>query len=257
MKTVATFCAAILAVATVIPTQASATFELPNFSQCAKVATQSNTNDREVYRFFSDFYYEIEDKREYAITAVREWAEAYAPGCLGSATPVTLEEIQCDNFVGGAPVCRIESDTGDYVISKDYVDSTNVVLSKHDEQNWPQIHASKDMDMLWIAKPELCYSELLESGGDSQAYYLDAYNYRYFGDYRYVLARTTRDLVQNIAAQPGQCMYDTVGVEAYKMECSETSKGTKVCASRHTNGGFFVFVSDDNHGMHVIFNRWD
>ncbi|BBM03041.1 hypothetical protein [Microbulbifer sp. GL-2] len=257
MKTISVLSVAILAVMAGISAQAKTIFQVPDFSQCSQVASPSNTNDREVYRIFSDFFYEIEDKREYAVTAVREWAERYAPGCMDTTTQVTLDEIQCDSFVGGAPICRIEGDEGDYVISKDYVDSTNIILSKHDQQTWPEIHASRDADILWIAKPELCYSELLESGGDSQAYYLDAYSYRFFGDYRYILARTTRDLVQNLATQPGQCSYDTDGIEAFKMECSETSKGTRVCASGDTNGGFFVFVSDDNHGMHVIFNRWD
>ncbi|WP_444921715.1 hypothetical protein ACJJID_04815 [Microbulbifer sp. CnH-101-G] len=257
MKTIAKLTASILAVAGTIPAQADTTFDLPNFSQCSEVATQSNTNDREVYRIFSDFYYEIEDKREYAITAVKDWAKNYAASCITSTTQITLDDVQCDEFVGGAPICRIESDEGDYVVVKDYVDSTNVVLSKHDQQRWPGVHSSNDMDMLWVANPAQCYSDLLGSGWDSQAYYQDAYNYRYFGDYRFVLARTTRDLVQNLAGQSEQCAYETTGIEAYKMECAETSGGTKVCASRYTNAGYFVFVSDDNHGMHVIFNRWD
>ncbi|AWF80967.1 hypothetical protein BTJ40_09170 [Microbulbifer sp. A4B17] len=256
MKTLATFTAAI-AISGAVPAQAEQTFELPKFSHCSVAASASNTNDREVYRIFSDFYYEIEDSREYAVKAVQNWAENFAEDCAGETTQVSLDMIQCDNFIGGAPVCRIESDEGDYVIVKDYVDSTNVVLSQHDQQTWPDIFSSNDQETLWMARPELCYSELLEWGGDSQAYYLDTYNYRYFGDYRYVLARSSRDLVQNLEVQFSQCEYDTVGVEANKMQCSETTQGTKVCASAHTNGGYFVFVSDDNHGMHVIFNRWD
>ncbi|WP_444884328.1 hypothetical protein [Microbulbifer sp. PSTR4-B] len=257
MKTIASLSVVAMAVAAAIPAQANTTFDLPNFSQCSEAATQSNTNDREVYRIFSDFYYEIEDKREYAVTAVKNWAKNFASSCITSTTQITLDDVQCDDFIGGAPVCRIESDEGDYVVVKDYVDSTNVVLSKHDQQNWPAVHTSNDMDMLWMANPAKCYSDLLKSGVDSQAYYLDAYNYRYFGDYRFVLARTTRDLVQNLAGQSNQCAYETIGIEANKMECSETSGGTKICASRHTNAGYFVFVSDDNHGMHVVFNRWD
>ncbi|WP_444894219.1 hypothetical protein ACJJIE_07945 [Microbulbifer sp. TRSA001] len=256
METLATFTAAI-AIAGAVPAQAEQTFELPKFSQCSVAASASNTNDREVYRIFSDFYYEIEDSREYAVKAVQYWAESFAEDCAGETTQVSLDMVQCDNFIGGAPVCRIESDEGDYVIVKDYVDSTNVVLSQHDQQNWPGIHSSNDQETLWMARPELCYSELLEGGIDSQAYYLDAYNYRYFGDYRYVLARSSRDLVQTLDSQYSQCEYDASGIEAYKMQCSETSQGTKVCATAHTGAGYFVFVSDDHHGMHVIFNRWD
>ncbi|WP_444944171.1 hypothetical protein ACJJIK_03125 [Microbulbifer sp. ZKSA006] len=256
MKTFATLTAAI-AITSIVPAQAEQTFELPKFSQCSAAASASNTNDREVYRIFSDFYYEIEDPREYAITAVQNWATSYAEDCMDETTQISLDMVQCDTFIPGAAICRVESDEGDYVIVKDYVDSTNVVLSQHDQQTWPEVYASKDQETLWMARPELCYSELLEGGGDSQAYYLDAYNYRYFGDYRYVLAKSSRDLVQTLESQNSQCEYDTSGIEAYKMQCSETSQGTQVCASGSTGAGYFVFVSDDNHGMHVIFNRWD
>ena len=237
----------------------TSTLTVPVFSQCEANTSNSNTENHDVYRLSSEFYYELEDKREYAIAAVKAWAKQFHrsdSNCVQQQVEIKLENVQCDN-TNGVPVCAIESDSGDFIVVKDYVDSTNVVAVAHDNQSWPAISASNDSDDLYMPNPTQCYSELLGTGGDSQAYYIDAYNYRYFGDYRFVMVKTARDLVQSISTQKTSCSYTTQAITASDMRCNSTSKGTQYCTLSSTNAGYFVFVSDDNHGMHLIFNRWD
>ena len=236
------------------------TFTVPVFSQCEASTAKSNTENHDVFQLHSEFYYQLEDKREYAIAAVKAWAKQFHSrdsNCVQKLVTISLEDVQCDTRINGAPVCAIESDSGDFIVAKDYVDSTNVVAVAHDNQSWPAISASNDSDDLYMPNPEQCYSELLGTGGDSQAYYIDAYNYRYFGDYRFVMARTARDLVQNLSTKSASCSYATQAIAASDMHCNSTSNGTQYCTLSSTNSGYFVFVSDDNHGMHLIFNRWD
>ncbi|WDE09107.1 hypothetical protein SG34_030525 [Thalassomonas viridans] len=238
----------------------TSTFTAPVFSQCETNTAGSNTENHDVFRLQSEFYYQIEDHREYAIAAVKAWAKKFHSkdsSCVQQQVEISLEDVQCDNSINGAPVCAIESDSGDFIVVKDYVDSTNVVAVAHDNQSWPAISASNDSDDLYMPNPEQCYSDLLGTGGDSQAYYIDAYNYRYFGDYRFVMARTARDLVQNLSKRNASCSYRAQAIAASDMNCNSTSNGVQYCTLSSTNTGYFVFVSDDNHGMHLIFNRWE
>ncbi|WP_281557937.1 hypothetical protein [Thalassomonas sp. RHCl1] len=258
------FSKTIIAVALAVPffsAQAKAdTFNVPVFSQCEASTLRSNTENHDVFQLRSEFFYEIEDEREYAITAVRAWAKQFHnrdSDCMQKQVAIKLEDVQCDTRINGAPVCAIESDSGDFIVAKDYVDSTNVVAVAHDNQSWPAISAGNDSDYLYMPNPELCYSDLLGTGGDSQAYYIDAYDYRYFGDYRFLMARTARDLVQNLSARNASCDYSPQAIAASDMNCNSTSNGVQYCTLDGTNTGYFIFVSDDNHGMHLIFNRLD
>lgn len=239
---------------------ASASSEsISNFEQCVQSAKNSNTHDHEVFRIHSEYFYELEDPREYAVLAVKNWASEFADKrqCLTAMNQIAIEDVKCDTFVAGAPVCRIEGDSGDFIVAKDYVDGSNVILSQHDEQVWPGISSQNDNEPLWMAQPELCYDELLVPGMDSQAHYVDTYDHRYFDDYRYLLARTSRDLISGLAEKSQRCDFQTSAALASDMKCSVTTGGTRVCGLPSTQGGYFIMVSDDNHGMHVIFNRWD
>ena len=258
------FSKTIIAMALAVPffsTQAEANmYTVPVFSQCEASTAKSNTENHDVFWLQSEFYYQLDDNREYAITAVKAWAKQFHnrdSNCVQQQVEISLDDVKCDNTIVGAPVCAIESDSGDFVVVKDYVDSTNVVAVAHDNQSWPGIHVRNDSDYLYMPNPEQCYSELLGTGGDSQAYYSDAYDYRYFGDYRFVMARTARDLVQNLSSKHASCDYQTQALPVSDMQCSITGNGTRYCTLDNTNTGYFVFVSDDNHGVHVIFNRWE
>jgi len=41
------------------------------------------------------------------------------------------------------------------------------------------------------------------------------------------------------------------------LECIERPNKSSICGLPGTNGGYFIFVNDADHQMHVVFNRWD
>ncbi|WP_299495363.1 hypothetical protein [uncultured Shewanella sp.] len=235
------------------------TVDVPVFSQCNTELAQSNTRDTQVYNVFSDFYYEYNDPKEYAVAALKELTHQFAEtdSICQQYTQASLDDIQCETQIGGTNICTLESDTGDFVIVKDYVDASNIVLSKHDNAVWPSIHNSHDSEVLYVPNPGHCYDGLLQGGMDSQAYLVDASSYRYFGDFRYVLARTTRDTVKEIANRNDYCYYRTTDEPASSMQCSMLTSGTQYCSLPNTNAGYFVFVTGADHSVHMIFNRWD
>ncbi|MCL1126001.1 hypothetical protein [Shewanella surugensis] len=235
------------------------TIDVPVFSQCDTELTQSNTRDSQVYNLYSDFYYEYNDPREYALVALEKLTSQFAASnsICQQYTQASLDDIHCEAQIGGTEICSLESDTGDFVIVKDYVDASNIILSKHNDDIWPAIHSENDNAPLYVPNPGSCYDGLLQGGMDSQAYLVDASSYRYFGDFRYVLARTTRDTVKEIANRNDYCYYQTTAESAANMQCSILSSGTQYCSLPNTNAGYFVFVTGEDHSMHLIFNRWD
>lgn len=238
---------------------AADTIDVPVFSQCAAELTDSNTRDSKVYNIYSDFYYEYSDPREYAVAALGLLTHQFAAtdSMCQQYVQAELEDIQCETQIGGTDICTLVSDTGDFVIVKDYVDASNIILSQHHEDVWPTIHNSNDAESLYMPNPGSCYDGLLQGGMDSQAYLVDASSYRYFGDFRYILARTTRDTVKEIANRNDYCYYQTTEEPAANMQCSTLSSGTQYCSLPNTNAGYFVFVTGVDHSVHMIFNRWD
>lgn len=235
------------------------TINVPVFSQCDTELTQSNTRNSQVYNVYSDFYYEYTDPKEYALAALTELTQQFAAegSMCQQYAQASMDDIQCEVQIGGTSICTLESDTGDFVIVKDYVDGSNIVLSKHDNETWPAIHNSNDAEPLYVPNPGHCYDGLLQGGMDSQAYLVDASSYRYFGDFRYVLARTTRDTVREISNRNDYCYYRTTDEPASNMQCSMLTSGTQYCSLPNTNAGYFVFVTGADHSVHMIFNRWD
>lgn len=241
---------------------ASATdFQIPSLSRCLTGMDPSNTNDPRVYNIYSDFYYEFEDKRDYAAMAVTKMVEQFSSElseCRVFSQAINRETITCDR-VSGSNICRIPSDAGEFIIVKDYVDSTNIILTEYsnDYQNLPDVNANNEQQTLWLPQPELCYDDVLDGLWDSQSYAIDASNYTYFGDLRYVMARSTRDLVRQLSQQSLSCSYQTQGHQASQMACYYRVNKPSICSIRSTDGGYFVYVTDKNNTIHAVFNRWD
>ncbi|MCO7227502.1 hypothetical protein [Pleionea sp. CnH1-48] len=239
----------------------AADFSVPSLSRCLDDMKASNTQDAKVYNLYTDFYYEMEDKRDYAVEAVNQMAKLFAPEnseCRQFSQPMNRETVTCEK-IGGSDVCIIPSDAGEFVVVKDYVDSTNIVLTEYDNdyRRFPRIKAANDQASLWLPKPELCYSDLLANIFDSQSYMLDASSYTNFGDFRYVLARTTRDLVKSIETDTNECRYETSAHEAGKTQCLYRRNKPSICGITTTGGGYFIYVTDADKSVHLIFNRWD
>ena len=235
----------------------STTVAIPSFEDCAGELSQSNTLDGAGYYMYSEFYYELEDKREYAVKAVETLVENFGAGtaCETHQVTINLDDIQCHNLA--SEMCIVPSEGGSFIVSKDYVDGTNVVLAADGYSTLPRIRAQYDNEMLYIPSPSACYSDLLNNR-DGQVHGVDGMPYRYFQDLRYVLARSTRDIVSNLSESSNDCDSEIVEFEASKMECIEYNQyGSQVCALTATNGGYFQFVTESQGGVHVLFNRWD
>ncbi len=233
------------------------TVSVPVFSACQSDLAASNTQDPSTYFIFSDFYYELEDKRAYAVKALETMTQTFAADttCANDTVSISLNDIQCHNV--GYDICVVPSDKGDFIVSKDYVDSTNIVLAESGFSTLPKVRTRYDDTTLWLPDPALCYSDLLKNR-DSQAYGLDGMSYRHYQDLRYVLARTTRDLVSDTAETSNDCAYETQGIETSKMQCIEYNTfGSKICAMTATNGGYFQYITARDGAVHVLFNRWD
>jgi hypothetical protein len=239
----------------------AADFNIPSLSRCLSDMSASNTKDPKIYNIFSDFYYEFEDKRDYAAMAVTKMVEQFSAShsnCQAFTQPMNRETIKCDNF-SGSDVCRVPSDAGEFIVIKDYVDSTNIILTEYsnDYQALPTLKPANDLQTLWLPKPELCYSDLLEGLWDSQSYAIDTSDYTNFGDLRYVMARSSRDLVKSISQSSSTCSYQTQAHEASKMQCFVRNNKPSICSIASTGAGYFVYVTDKNNTVHAVFNRWD
>ncbi len=239
----------------------SADFDIPSLSRCANDMVASNTNDTKTYNIFSDFYYEFEDKRDYAAMALSKMTEQFSAensACRSFTQPMNRETIQCEKFAG-SDVCIVPSDAGEFIVVKDFVDSTNIILTHYDKdyKKFPAIDSINDQESLWLPMPELCYDTLLDGLWDSQSYQVDAKPYLRFGDFRYIMARSNRDLLKNLSANNASCAYQTTNHLASTMHCLKRNKKPSICSVSTTGGGYFIYVTDEDNSVHMIFNRWD
>ncbi|WP_144393944.1 hypothetical protein [Pleionea sediminis] len=239
----------------------AADFHVPTVSRCLADMSQSNTKDSKVYNIYSDFYYEYSDKRDYAIRAIQEVTQKFSAedsSCQGFTQPMNRETVQCYKF-SGSEVCTVPSDAGEFIVVKDYVDSTNVILTEYsnDYTDFPEINSANDFESLWLPQPELCYTDLLAPIYDSQAHSLNASAFVNFSDFRYVLARSNRDLVKNISENVSSCEYATMDIPAHEMTCISRPNKPAICSVGATGGGYFIYVTDADNTIHMIFNRWD
>ncbi|GLS24352.1 hypothetical protein [Marinibactrum halimedae] len=246
----------------------AADFSVPSLSRCLDDMGSSNTSDPKVFNLnVDDIYYDAEDVRDFAVQAVVNMTENFASEgseCRTFSQPMNRETVTCEE-IGGVDACIIPSDAGEFIVVRDYVDSANIVLTEYDSdyRYFPKIDAKNDQESLWLPNPSSCYSELLEGlveseyFSDSQAYSVDVSNYTYFDDFRYVLARSTRDVVGNVAAQNEACHVVTEAHPATEAECLYREGKPSLCGITSTDSGFFVYISDAETQMHVLFNRWD
>lgn len=235
----------------------SETVNIPSFEACAAELTQSNTKDAAAYYMYSDFYYEVEDKRLYAVKAVATLVENFGPGtaCETQHITINLDDIKCHDL--GSEMCVVPSEGGHYIVSKDYVDGTNIILAADGYSTLPRKRKKYDNEMLYIPNPSACYMDLLHYR-DGQVHGVDGMPYRSFQDLRYVLARITRDIVTDLAEVSMDCEYETQAFEATKMECKKYNQyGSQICSLTATSAGYFQFVTEGQGGVHVLFNRWD
>lgn len=239
----------------------SADYNIPSLSRCLNDMQAANSNDSKVYNIYSDFYYEYSDKRDYAAAAVNKMAKQFSAetsACRQFSQPMNRETITCEKFAG-SDVCIVPSDAGEFIVVKDYVDSTNIILTEYanDYTQFPRVKAVNDSQLLWMPKPEICYDGLLSGLWDGQAHSLDAKDYTRFGDLRYVMARTSRDLVKQISLTDASCQYQTLDHLASDTQCLNRSNKPSICGLPTTGGGYFVFVTDKDNQVHLVFNRWD
>lgn len=242
-------------------TVTAADFNIPSLSRCANDMAASNTKDSKVYNIYSDFYYEFEDKRDYAAMALTKMTQQFSnenSSCQTFTQPMNRETIKCHQF-SGSDVCIVPSDAGEFIVVKDFVDSTNIILTHYgkDYKKFPDVDNINDQETLWLPMPQLCYDTLLEGSNDSQSYLVDAKPYLRFGDFRYIMARSNRDLVKGLAANNSSCNYQTSNHLASNMQCLKRHKKPSICSISTTGGGYFVYVTDDDNTVHLIFNRWD
>ncbi|NVJ59403.1 MAG: hypothetical protein HWE27_03385 [Gammaproteobacteria bacterium] len=239
----------------------AADFNVPTVSRCLADLEESNTNDSKVYNIYSDFYYEYDDKRDYAIAAIKKLAKTYSSqssSCASFTQPMNRSTVKCEK-VAGSDVCIIPSDAGEFIVVKDYVDSTNVVLVEYSDQysEYPTINSENDFENLWLPQPDLCYEGLLKPIYDSQAHENNSELFKEFDDLRFLLARSNRDLVKRLAESSYSCSYQTFAVATKEMECLQRDNKPTICGVRSTNGGYFVYITDADFDVHMVFNRWD
>ncbi|WP_196139226.1 hypothetical protein [Aliikangiella sp. G2MR2-5] len=239
----------------------AADFSVPSLSRCLTDMQTANTKDARVYNIYSDFYYEYEDKRDFAVAALAEMTKLFAPAnssCNQFSQPMNRETITCKK-IAGSDVCIVPSDAGEFILVKDYVDSTNIILTEYDGDysKFPEIDTNNDNESLWVPMPEMCYDGILNGLWDSQSYLLDAKSYRRFGDLRYVMARTSRDLVKGLSQSDNTCQYETAAHLAAGMQCFARNNKPTICGLPTTGAGYFIFVTDADNTMHLVFNRWD
>lgn len=239
----------------------AADFNVPTVSRCLADLAPSNTENEKVYNIHSDFYYEYEDKRAFAVKAISELARQYSTSnseCQSFTQPMNRTTVQCQQLAG-SDVCIVPSDAGEFIVVKDYVDSTQIVLTEYsdDYSALPTVNNENDYASLYLPQPELCYSDLLKPIYDSQAHQTDARWYKSFSDLRFVFARSNRDLIKSLAEENTTCDFQTAEFPAHQMQCIVRNNKPGICGMPATGGGYFIYVTDSDFKVHMLFNRWD
>jgi len=213
-------------------------------------------------RLFTDYYFTLADRKNFALVALldAQGLDAAEGSCQMKTETVEPKAIRCtsDNL----PVfCEVSVSDGVYLISKDYVDSTQVSFlpQSSDVMKLPPIRAEFDSRPLHLPNPAFCSSGLLANySGDSSAIAVDLSRFLSYQDPRFIASRALRDWVQGLVTslKSDDCQWQTETLPASAMSCSALSQGT-LCTLKSSAGGYFRIYLGNKGPAWLFFQRYD
>ncbi len=213
-------------------------------------------------RLFTDYYFTLAERKNFALLALldAQGLDAAEGSCQMKPEILESKAIRCSS--DNLPVfCEVSVSDGVYLVSKDYVDSTQVSFLSQSTaaKKLPPLRPEFDSRPLYLPNPAFCSSGLLANySGDSSAIAVDLSRFQSYQDPRFIAARGLRDWVQGLVTnlKSDDCQWQAETLPASAMSCSALSQGT-LCTLQSPAGGYFRIYLGNTGPAALFFQRYD
>ena len=245
---------------------------IPKASRCEKSLTIKPHFSSAAHSLYAEVFHEGLDPRDAALATVGDLIARYSEQDLSCELEWFVsfkDQITCKKVSGtGGPICELPSDTGRFVVIKDYVDSASVIFLKYRNSKSKIGSENKTVWQGFLPAPSACYSDLLNHGGlfdaltplasgDHFSHYVSTRGLKSGADAISNGVELVRRAVQNVSRKaPATCRqsFETAAFDADS--CFALGK-TAFCVFNAQQAGYFIVTKDDTAGAYVTFARYD